>query len=129
MNRNHIHESYARLATALRQDSRSDSEIARLSGVSQPTIWRLRNQSIARIRASGQFIKLCAFYQLNELQEPLREASLEGELKGAIMNIWDGSEAHARALIKVIRSLKGLAQPQHTPETTTEGGRNAEHAH
>lgn len=129
MNRNYVNKSYARLATALRQDSRSDVEIARLSGVSQPTVWRLRNQSTARIRASGQFIKLCAFYQLNELQEPPCEASLEGELMGAIMNIWDGSEAHARALIKVIRSLKGLAQPQHAPEITTEGGRNAGHAH
>lgn len=129
MNRNHVHESYARLAAALQQDSRSDAEISRLSGVSQPTVWRLRNQNTARVRASGQFNKLCTFYRLNELQDPQHAASLEGELKGAIMNIWDGSEAHARALIKVIRSLKGLAQPQHSLETTNEGGRNAEHAH
>lgn len=129
MNRNHIQESYARLATALRQDERSDAEISRASGVSQPTVWRLRNQNSGRIRASGQFNKLCAFYQINELDKPLGGGSLEGELKGAIMNIWDGSDAHARALIKVIRSLKGLAQPHQTPEPASDGGRNAGHAH
>ncbi|MNF27505.1 hypothetical protein D3C84_81600 [compost metagenome] len=129
MNRNHVQESYARLVAALRQDQRSDAEVARVSGVSQPTVWRLRNRNAGRIRASSQFSKLCAFYRLNELEKPPGEGSLEDELKGAIMNIWDGSDAHARALIKVIRSLKGLAQPHQTPEPTTEGGRNAGHAH
>lgn len=46
------------------------------------------------------------------------------------MSVWDGSDAHARALIKVVRSLKGLAANsvgQSVP-LSAHGGRNAGHS-
>jgi len=107
---------HAHLLEALNRDSRSDAEIARNSGVSQPTVWRLRRGVGARLRSSRQFNKLCEFYGVNELTTSASPVSLEGELKGAIMAVWDGSDNHARALIKVIHSLKGLgnhSQPEH----------------
>lgn len=117
MNSSHMKNTYDDLITALRKDARTDGQIARNSGVSQPTIWRLRNKPTVRRRASDQFNKLCLFYGLTELPKPSRSVSLETELKGAIMALWDGSDEHARALIKVLRSLKALDVHNHsTPE-------------
>lgn len=129
MNSTQIRVYYTQIIDSLRSDPRSDAEIARRSGVSQPTVWRLRNGAQPRLRFSEQFNKLCNFYGLTELKPDLPGSSLEGELKGAIMAIWDGSDAHARALIKVIRSLKGLAttHPDQSAQLTAEGGRNAGH--
>ncbi len=100
--------AYYQLLTYLRKDTRTDGQISRESGVSQPTIWRLRNSPTSRQRASDQFNKLCHFYGISELPKQDDSESLEAELKGAIMALWDGSDAHARALIKVLRSLKAL---------------------
>lgn len=117
MNNSPMKIAYDELLTVLRKDTRSDVQIARDSGVSQPTIWRLRNKPTGRRRASDQFNKLCRFYGLNELPKPSPSVSLETELKGAIMALWDGSDEHARALIKVLRSLKALDAHNHsTPE-------------
>jgi transcriptional regulator with XRE-family HTH domain len=129
MNNIEIQASYSKLVEALKQDSRSDAEISRKSGVSQPTVWRLRSGQHSRLRFSGQFNKLYKFYGLSELRSPPEEASMEEQLKSAIMTLWDGSDAHARALIKVIRSLRGLStrQPDHSAKLAAEGGRNAGH--
>lgn len=129
MNSIQIRAYYAQIIASLRLDPRSDAEIARKSGVSQPTVWRLRNGAQPRLRFSEQFNKLCIFYGLTELKPGRRDSSLESDLKDAIMAIWDGSDAHARALIKVIRSLKGLAatQSDRSAQLIAEGGRNADH--
>lgn len=123
-------QTYGRLVAALQQDQRSDTEISKRSGVSQPTIWRLRNLDNGRVRVSEQFNKLCSFYGINELNEGALDGSLEAQLKSAIMSVWDGSDAHARALIKVVRSLKALGnQPPLPAEQTPEGGLHARHTH
>jgi len=106
--------AYDELLTVIRNDTRSDGQISRASGVSQPTVWRLRNNPKGRLRASEQFNKLCRFYGLTELTKPSPPGSLETELKGAIMALWDGSDEHARALIKVLRSLKALDVHNHS---------------
>ncbi len=117
MNNPIIKNAYEELLVVLRKDKRSDGQISRESGVSQPTVWRLRNKPTARQRASSQFNKLCRFYGLSELPKMGPSVSLETELKGAIMSLWDGSDEHARALIKVLRSLKALDVHNHsTPE-------------
>jgi len=117
MNNPIIQNAYEELLFVLRKDKRSDGQISRESGVSQPTVWRLRNKPTARQRASSQFNKLCRFYGLSELPKMGPSVSLETELKGAIMSLWDGSDEHARALIKVLRSLKALDVHNHsTPE-------------
>lgn len=129
MNNIKVQATYAQMIVSLRSDPRSDSEIARKSGVSQPTVWRLRKSAQPRLRFSEQFNKLCCFYGLTELEPELANSSMESELKDAIMAVWDGSDVHARALIKVIRSLKGFAAtiPGQSAQRTAEGGRNADH--
>jgi hypothetical protein len=96
------------LLAKLAGDSRSSSEIARLSGVSQPTVSRLRLSNGARIRRSGPFNKLCSFYGILHR----RVGGVVGYnelLRDAILEAWDGSERHGDALLTVIKGLKELS--------------------
>ena len=95
------------LLRRLSADARSSSEIARLSGVSQPTVSRLRLSNGRRLRRSASFNKLCSFYGVKAAS---RHAAAYNELlRNAIVDVWDGSEEHGRALLVVIKGLKGLS--------------------
>lgn len=93
-------------------DPRSSSEIARLSGVSQPTISRLRLSKGERLRRSGPFSKLCSFYGIRSVAGS-GSSDYEHLLRDAIIEAWDGSEKQGHALLTVINGLKDL----------TDGGR------
>lgn len=97
------------LLRRLLADPRSSSEIARLSGVSQPTVSRLRLSKGRRVRRSTSFNKLCSFYGLELRLSGRRSAGYNELLRSAIIDAWDGSEEHGRALLVVIKGLKGLA--------------------
>jgi hypothetical protein len=96
------------LLSRLTADTRSSSEIARLSGVSQPTVSRLRLSDGRRLRRSAPFNKLCSFYGVEPHPSSRRAAGYNELLRDAIVDAWDGSEEHGRALLGVIKSLKGL---------------------
>ncbi|MBN3820917.1 XRE family transcriptional regulator [Paraburkholderia sp. Se-20369] len=93
------------LLRRLMADTRSSSEIARLSGVSQPTVSRLRQSNGRRLRRSGPFNKLCIFYGVGAHPSRRRYNEL---LRDAIVDAWDGSDEHGRALLVVIQGLKDL---------------------
>ncbi len=96
------------LLRQLSADVRSSSEIARLSGVSQPTVSRLRLSNGRRLRRSASFNKLCNFYNVKPAS---RHAAAYNELlRNAIVDVWDGSEEHGRALLVVIKGLKDLRE-------------------
>lgn len=97
------------LLSRLLADTRSSSEIARLSGVSQPTVSRLRLSNGHRLRRSEPFNKLCSFYGVESSPSERRSAGYNERLRDAIVDAWDGSEEHGRALLVVIEGLKGLA--------------------
>lgn len=96
------------LLDRLRADPRSSSEIARLCGVSQPTVSRLRLSDGQRLRRSDPFIKLCSFYGLEAPSSGMRTGNYDERLRDAIVEAWDGSDEHGRALMVVIQGLKGL---------------------
>ncbi|MGF6602702.1 transcriptional regulator with XRE-family HTH domain [Paraburkholderia sp. GAS448] len=96
------------LLRRLMADARSSSEIARLSGVSQPTVSRLRLSNGRRVRRSASFNKLCNFYGVESRLSRRRAAGYNELLRNAIVDAWDGSEEHGRALLVVIKGLKGL---------------------
>ncbi|MBN3755637.1 helix-turn-helix transcriptional regulator [Paraburkholderia sp. Tr-20389] len=96
------------LLRRLMADTRSSSEIARLSGVSQPTVSRLRLSKGRRVRRSASFNKLCSFYGM-EARHVGRAGGYNELLRNAIVDAWDGSEEHGRALLVVIKGLKGLS--------------------
>lgn len=101
---------FQQVVARIKADSRSDSAIARLSGVSQPTVSRLRNAREQRSRGSESFNKLCNFYGI--AFDVARGAGGYNELlRNAIIDAWDGTEAHGRALLLVIKGLKGLQGP------------------
>ncbi|WP_175718859.1 helix-turn-helix domain-containing protein [Burkholderia anthina] len=93
------------LLRRLMADTRSSSEIARLSGVSQPTVSRLRLSNGQRLRRSAPFNKLCSFYGVDTAPTRRRYNDL---LRDAIVDAWDGSDEHGRALLVVIQGLKDL---------------------
>jgi len=93
------------LLRRLMADTRSSSEIARLSGVSQPTVSRLRQSNGRRLRRSAPFNKLCTFYGVDMHPSRRRYNEL---LRDAIVDAWDGSDEHGRALLVVIQGLKDL---------------------
>ncbi|SDI79646.1 hypothetical protein SAMN04487926_12478 [Paraburkholderia steynii] len=97
------------LLRRLMADVRSSSEIARLSGVSQPTVSRLRLSKGRRVRKSASFNKLCSFYGVEARHVGGRATGYNELLRNAIVDAWDGSEEHGRALLVVIKGLKGLS--------------------
>ncbi|MDO8768475.1 MAG: XRE family transcriptional regulator [Burkholderiaceae bacterium] len=100
------------LVARINSDSRSDSQIARLAGVSQPTVSRLRNSPGVRSRSSGAFSKLCSFYGIS-VGIAKDSFGYNEQLRSAIVDAWDGTESHGRALLVVIKGLKGLHDPAH----------------
>jgi hypothetical protein len=97
------------LMSRLTADTRSSSEIARLSGVSQPTVSRLRLSNGRRLRRSSSFNKLCSFYGVTSMSGGRRDAAYSDLLRNAIVEAWDGSEEHGRALLVVIEGLKEMS--------------------
>ncbi len=108
MGNNSTQAMVQQLLSHLRADSRSSSEIARLASVSQPTVWRMRRSYEKRQRISKSFNKLCALYGVS-LAAPDKAIHRYDELlRNAIIDVWDGTEASGRALLLVIKGLKGL---------------------
>jgi transcriptional regulator with XRE-family HTH domain len=103
------------LLRRLTADTRSSSEIARLSGVSQPTVSRLRLSKGHRMRRSSSFNKLCSFYGIEVRLSGKRVAGYNELLRNAIVDAWDGSDEHGRALLVVIEGLKGLSDRSEGP--------------
>jgi len=104
------HFPVTELLSRLSADTRSSSEIARLSGVSQPTVSRLRLSSGQRLRRSAPFNKLCSFYGVESPGAGRRVHAAYNELlRNAIVEAWDGSEEHGRALLVVIKGLKEMS--------------------
>ena len=111
------------LLRRLMADSRSSSEIARLSGVSQPTVSRLRLSDGHRMRRSASFNKLCSFYGIDAHLLGKRVGGYNELLRNAIVDAWDGSDEHGRALLQVIEGLKGLSVRAEGPGEPQREGR------
>jgi hypothetical protein len=96
------------LVSCLRADSRSSSEIARLASVSQPTVSRMRRFDGKRRRLSQSFNKLCNFYSVLSVTDGKASHRYDDLLRDAIIDAWDGTEVGGKALLAVIKCLKGL---------------------
>lgn len=98
------------LLSKLASDGRSSSEISRLAGVSQPTVSRMRLAGSKRSRLSESFSKLCNFYGIPLVVQRTQGSSDYNDLlRDAIIDAWDGTEAHGRALLMIVRGLKRLS--------------------
>lgn len=79
--------------------------IQSVSGVHQTQISRILSGQIKRV--SKNVVKLCKFEQeLHKAQSTHEE--INPRVRQAVEEVWDGTELHAEAIAKVIRSLKGF---------------------
>lgn len=86
------------------ENSLTQEEIAKASGVDQSTVSRvLRGE---KCRLDGSVVAICNYAKLNVNQgvDPRKSQVL----MEALEEVWDGSMEHAAALSKIIRSLYGL---------------------
>lgn len=100
------------LRAKLTADRDNTSEIARKSGVSQPTVSRYRSDMAPQKRRSKAFIKLCNYYKMAPFAAQKQGEESNQAILDAIGAVWDQTETHAQALAKVILSLKGLGVTQ-----------------
>lgn len=98
---------FVQLKQLLNADIRSESAIGRLAGVSQPSVSRYKHGTV-RHRWSRSFIKLCSFYGLSVGERGQRRPQYDGLLRDAIIDLWDGSDNQADALLELLRSLKQI---------------------
>jgi len=101
------------LAAFLAEYNGTQRELADNAGVSQSTISRSRSFH-GRSRVSTELKDLCTYAGIEiEVLVPAsscdpRENAL---LMDALREVWDGSDGNAKALAKVIKSLKPLCSP------------------
>jgi transcriptional regulator with XRE-family HTH domain len=96
---------FIQLKQLLGADTRSESAIARAAGVSQPSVSRYKHGA-ERYRWGKSFTKLCKFYGLTLPQREVHTSAYERQLRDAIIDVWDGSDIQADALLELLRNLK-----------------------
>jgi hypothetical protein len=77
--------------------------------VSQPTVSRMRQSEGKRQRISKSFNKLCIFYNVQSVVCDEASLGYDDLLRNAIIEAWDGTETGGKALLTVIKGLKGLS--------------------
>lgn len=126
---NNMQDVRNEIRTFLEEQELSQTELAEQAGVSQPTVSRaLHNQ---RERSTSQRQKLIGYIRA-QARRSRRQHYAPGvtRVTNAFERIWDGSEAHARAVASVIDAMVDLrpagkrrgkrgkqrSAPQRTPE-------------
>jgi transcriptional regulator with XRE-family HTH domain len=99
--------SAALVTEYVKREGITQAELARRAGVSQATVSRaLRRQPI---RHGRQRLRLFTFIQQSEGVSGARRVEL------AFRRIWDGTDAHAAALARIIAACEGLEPRRVTP--------------
>lgn len=96
------------LLQRLREDKRSDSEIARAAHISQPTVSRLRSSTTERVRWSKPFNKLCSMYGVDGKKQAADRPDYNALLAAAVAAAWDGTADTGKNLLALIEALKHL---------------------
>lgn len=96
------------LQQRLREDKRSDSEIAREAGISQPTVSRLRRSTRHRLRWSEPFNKLCNMYGVESAQNAAAAPDYNALLPAAVKAAWDGTAETGKNLLALIEAVNQL---------------------
>ncbi|MFT4503201.1 XRE family transcriptional regulator [Caballeronia sp. 15711] len=101
------HDIFVQLKRLLIADTRSESVIARAAGVSQPSVSRYKHGT-ERYRWGKSFIRLCNFYGIAVQPSGQEHNEYERQLRDAIIDVWDGSDNQADALLELLRNLKQI---------------------
>ncbi|WP_026960501.1 MULTISPECIES: helix-turn-helix domain-containing protein [Aliagarivorans] len=90
----------------LKENKLTQVEAAKELGVSQSTISRVRQKNWKT--RGRQVEKLIKIFDLDYYLKP--DPAKSKVLMSALSDVWDGSDAHAKALSKALRSLVDLAK-------------------
>lgn len=87
----------------LEQEHLSQKDFAKQVGISQPRLSEWKNGKMSRLPLKAkEAIRRIEIYRKSE------RSSIPDDIQRAVKNTWDGSEAHAKAIAKVIESLAAL---------------------
>lgn len=96
----------AELYQHLQECSMSDVELSAAAGINYFAIRRLRDNGVKNQTKNA--IKLCSFFKISlDAEAEVQNGQLEA-LIDEIGSVWDGSEAHAKLLTRLLRATKGL---------------------
>jgi hypothetical protein len=96
----------AELYQHLKECSMSDMELSVAAAVNYFAIRRLRESGVKNQTKNAT--KLCSFFKISLVDEAeVQNGQLEA-LIDEIGSVWDGSEAHAKLLTRLLRATKGL---------------------
>lgn len=82
------------------------SAIARHVDIPQPTVFRALCPDKGRVNRTH--LKLCVYAQLNPYIERNVNPGESDVLMSALREVWDGTEHHARALARLLRSVRDV---------------------
>jgi Helix-turn-helix len=106
-----MQQSAASLREFMEERSLTQEELAKAAEVSQAAVSRALKKPAQRAGRAHQKIFT---YVENEYAAMTRDGGPEGVVS-AFKQIWDGSPAHAAAVVRIINALDGL-RPQKTQE-------------
>ena len=92
--------------TYLRMNGLSENQLAKAIGRPQSTVHRVLNHP--RRRVTRTLLLLCKYAHIDPIEHTPADPSINKDLMGALGQTWNGTGAHARAIAKVIKSLRGL---------------------
>ena len=118
-----LHEIISDLRRYLETCGRSQTEVARAAGVNQSTVHRALGSTGIRQRPSKALIKLCNYAEIRINRRLEADPAQNDRLMDAVRLAWDGTEAHAIALARVIRELGRLSGVSQSEGEDRKGGR------
>jgi transcriptional regulator with XRE-family HTH domain len=106
-----MQDASSRLRAFMVDNTLSQAQIAKLSGVSQSTVCRALKGKPLRRGAAQQ--RLFIHIKIDEWFAPHGTNDPRARIIAAFERIWNNPEAHADVIIKVIDALAGLQPPSH----------------
>jgi transcriptional regulator with XRE-family HTH domain len=102
-------EASRKLQEFLENTEKSQKEIANATNISQPRISRFRTDGFKTLKGHAETLCRYAGIDVKLHTEDENEPAGYSNIKEAVFEVWDRSEKKAKALAKVIKSLKGLS--------------------
>lgn len=94
------------LQNFMRERGLNSNSLARAVNIPQPTVYRALVPDVGRVNKTH--MKLCGYADIDPHVE--RKVSPEGNqvLMSVLREVWDGTERHARALARLLRSARDV---------------------
>jgi hypothetical protein len=99
-----VHVIASALLSFMEQNGYSQTRLSNETGIPQPTISRALHHPV---RITKTHRALCKFAKIPIERNPATE-SMQEELVGELLDVWDGTREHANLIARLLRSAAGL---------------------